>query len=99
MKWQNSNLGKFGATKALNNLHKLPLKNLAATSLDKLEDYRARRIYDDMTAFVGVRYPETRNVVLARSLLTLGALYAKRAGVDGEEIALFISEEQSKHVV
>lgn len=90
------NLGKFGAVKPLNKMQRIPVRNLGSTSPDELETHQARMIWRDVQAFIPVRYPEGRNIVLATAFLTLGATYAKRAGVDGSEIARFISEEQEK---
>lgn len=98
MKWAQSNLGKYGNIRPLNNLHKMPFKSLAATNPAELAKWQGRRIHDDLLEFIPARYPESRNIVLATAFLTLGARYAKRAGVDGNEIALFVGEEQEKCV-
>lgn len=96
MKTSHDNTGKFGRVRPLTRMQRLPFRDLAATSRAELEGHQARRVWADLRAFIPIRYPEGRNIVLATVFLTLGAQYAKRAGVDAGEVVRFVSQEQEK---
>lgn len=94
MKVEHDNTGRFGSLRPLQRMGRVYGKRDHSPA--ELEQWQAKRIFKDMQAFIPIRYPRQRNIVLATTFLTLGAAYAARAGVDASEVVQFVAEEQDK---
>lgn len=96
---QKDNLRKHGPIEPLSHWDQMKGRTRAqGWNLDQghWEQYQAKRMAYDLNAFCDVRYPLARRVVMASCFLTLGAICARKAGVDSAEMLEFVIEEREK---
>lgn len=91
------NLGQFDVVPPLSHMEKPMRKRyMADVSPVELEAHQGLRIWKDLEAFLSIRYPTVRNIVLAKVFLVWGAAYAKRAGFTLAETLAFVEQESPK---
>lgn len=96
-KRQIENLGQFEDVLPLSHFEKPTRKRyMADVSPVELEAHQGLRIWQDLRAFLPIRYPTGRNIVFAKVFLVWGATYAKRAGLTLAETLAFVEQESQK---